>query len=152
MVLLDLKFGVIFNIIMIQFPQKVKYKKLQRTQLKKINKIKPYIQYTKSIPSLITQNTTTLTFRQIEAFRRVLIRKVKTLTNLIIPIVSDLSSTAKPTAMRMGKGKGNFKIWICKLKSGTKIFQFKGPLVKNQIQNLLKTNKFNKLSCTLKFF
>lgn len=137
---------------MIKFPKKTKFKKLQRKQLKKTSKIKSLFSYQKQLPTLFTKNSTILTLKQIEAFRKLLIRKLKLTTKILIPIIPDLALTAKPTAMRMGKGKGNFKEWTCKFKSGTKLFQFKSNISIIGIQKLLKKNKFNKLPCFLKFY
>lgn len=137
---------------MIKFPKRTKFKKLQRKQLKKTNIIKSICLYQKQLPNLITRTSTILQLKQIESFRKVLIRKLKLTNKILIPIIPDLATTAKPTAMRMGKGKGNFKDWTCKLKSGTQLFQFKGNLSTLIIQKLLSKNKFNKLPCKLKFY
>lgn len=137
---------------MIKFPRKTKFKKLQRKQLKKTNKIQSIFLYQKQLPQLITTTSVIIKLKQIEAFRKVLIRKLKLTNRILIPIIPDLATTAKPTAMRMGKGKGNFKEWTCKFKSGTQLFQFKGNLSSLIIQQLLSKNKFNKLPCKLKFY
>ena len=59
-----------------------------------------------------------LTSRQIEATRRVIVRKMKRLGYLWIGVFPDVPITSKPTENRMGKGKGAVSHWVSKIKKG----------------------------------
>ena len=137
---------------MIQFPRRLRYKKIHRKQQKKLNRIITYKTYKYTLPHIITKNSSIITLKQIEAFRKVLIRKLRSTNKILIPIFPDLPTTAKPLAMRMGKGKGNFNEWTCKVKAGLPLFKFKGNISVKQIKKILRFTKFNKFSCRLKFF
>src|SRR6188472_3749474 len=57
-----------------------------------------------------------LTARQIEAARRAITRAMKRTGRVWIRIFPDVPVTAKPTEVRMGKGKGGVEYWACKVK------------------------------------
>jgi large subunit ribosomal protein L16 len=59
-----------------------------------------------------------ITAKQIEATRRVIVRKMKRLGFLWIRIFPDTPVTSKPTENRMGKGKGAVSHWVSKVKKG----------------------------------
>lgn len=129
---------------MLLFPRKLRYKKIHRKQLKKNTRIRSALIFQKSSSRLICNTSSLIKSRQIEATRKSLSRIFKNKSKLYTYIFPDLPLTAKPTAMRMGKGKGNFKEWTCKVKAGTTLFQIKGlsiPAI-NKLINIKKLNKF----------
>jgi large subunit ribosomal protein L16 len=73
-----------------------------------------------------------LTAAQIEAARRVMMRKMKSSAaiknqgKLLVRIFPDIPVTKKPTEVRMGKGKGSLSFWSTKVLSGRILFEFDG--------------------------
>jgi len=64
--------------------------------------------------------------RQIEAARRALTRHMKRSGKVWIRIFPDVPVTAKPTEVRMGKGKGSVDRWVAKVKPGRIMFEIDG--------------------------
>ena len=64
--------------------------------------------------------------RQIEAARRAITRHIKRAGRMWIRIFPDLPISAKPTEVRMGKGKGNPEYWACRVKPGRIMFELDG--------------------------
>jgi large subunit ribosomal protein L16 len=67
-----------------------------------------------------------VTARQIEAARRAITRHMKRQGRVWIRIFPDVPVTAKPTEVRMGKGKGAIEYWACKVKPGRIMFEIDG--------------------------
>ena len=77
-----------------------------------------------------------LTARQIEACRRAITRHMKRSGRVWIRMFPDVPVTAKPTEVRMGKGKGSPEYWMCRVKPGRVMFEVDGvphDLAKNAI-------------------
>jgi len=64
--------------------------------------------------------------RTIEAVRRIITRKFKRMGQIWIRIFPDISVSAKPAEVRMGKGKGSPSFWICRVKKGQILFEMDG--------------------------
>lgn len=64
--------------------------------------------------------------REIEAARRAITRHMKRAGRVWIRIFPDVPVTAKPTEVRMGKGKGSVDYWACKVKPGRVMFEIDG--------------------------
>jgi large subunit ribosomal protein L16 len=67
-----------------------------------------------------------LTAKQIEAARRAITRKLKRKGKLWVKVFPHIPVTAKPTEVRMGKGKGSLSYWCCPLRPGTLVFELDG--------------------------
>jgi large subunit ribosomal protein L16 len=67
-----------------------------------------------------------VTARQIEAARRAITREMKRLGRVWIRVFPDVPVTAKPTEVRMGKGKGSPEFWACRVKPGRIMFELDG--------------------------
>ena len=67
-----------------------------------------------------------VTARQIEAARRAITRHMKRQGRVWIRIFPDTPITAKPTEVRMGKGKGSVDRWAAKVKPGRVMFEIDG--------------------------
>jgi large subunit ribosomal protein L16 len=67
-----------------------------------------------------------VTARQIEAARRAITRQMKRLGRVWIRVFPDVPVTAKPTEVRMGKGKGSPEFWACRIKPGRIMFELDG--------------------------
>jgi len=129
------------------FPQKTKYKKQFKGKLvgntTKGNKI-IYGKY-----AIKVLKETRLTSKQIEASRRIIIRKMKKLGFLWIRIFPNTPITTKPTENRMGKGKGSVSFWIAKVKKGQILYEISGISLENA-KKVLKASS-NKLPVKTKF-
>ena len=88
------------------FPHKIKHKKIHRKQLKKTSRIRSAFTYKKNTIRLITRQSGSIHSKQLEAVRTYLSKKFKIISRFHNGIFPDLPVTSKPTAMRMGKGKG----------------------------------------------
>lgn len=64
--------------------------------------------------------------RQIEAARRAITRHMKRAGRVWIRIFPDLPVSAKPTEVRMGKGKGSIDYWAARVKPGRVMFEIDG--------------------------
>ena len=67
-----------------------------------------------------------ITARQIEAARRAITRHIRRQGRLWIRVFPDVPVTAKPTEVRMGKGKGSVEYWAAKVKPGRMMFEIDG--------------------------
>ena len=73
-----------------------------------------------------------ITSRQIESCRRILVKSLrkskseKTNRKVWIRVFPFLSITKKPSAVRMGKGKGKHSFWACPVKKGQILFEING--------------------------
>ncbi|WP_182084594.1 50S ribosomal protein L16 [Aureimonas sp. ME7] len=67
-----------------------------------------------------------VTARQIEAARRAITRQMKRQGRVWIRIFPDLPVTAKPTEVRMGKGKGAIEYWAARVAPGRIMFEIDG--------------------------
>ncbi|MGP9821960.1 50S ribosomal protein L16 [Salinarimonas sp. NSM] len=67
-----------------------------------------------------------ITARQIEAARRAITRQMKRQGRVWIRVFPDVPVTAKPTEVRMGKGKGSPEYWAARVKPGRIMFEIDG--------------------------
>ena len=67
-----------------------------------------------------------ITARQIEATRRAITRHIKRAGRVWIRVFPDVPVSAKPTEVRMGKGKGSPEYWMCRIKPGRIMFELDG--------------------------
>jgi large subunit ribosomal protein L16 len=67
-----------------------------------------------------------VTARQIEAARRAITRHMKRQGRVWIRVFPDVPVSAKPTEVRMGKGKGSTDYWAAKVKPGRIMFEIDG--------------------------
>lgn len=105
-------------------PNKTKYMKSQRGRLSRTESSFCHLKFGKF--GLIAQESVLLTTRQIEATRQVINRYLKRKGKIWIRVFPDLPVSAKPTEVRMGKGKGAIKTWVCRVRKGKIIFEVDG--------------------------
>lgn len=82
-----------------------------------------------------------ITAKQIEAGRKIIIKKMKKLGFLWVRIFPDTPITKKPTEVRMGKGKGAVSHWVAKIQKGQILYE---------ISSLSKTSAITSLMSGLK--
>ena len=67
-----------------------------------------------------------ITAQHIETIRQTIGRKIRPKGRLWIRAFPHLSVTSKPSEVRMGKGKGNVKFWVCTVKKGQILYEIAG--------------------------
>ena len=105
-------------------PNRTKYTKSQRGRLSRTESAFCHLKFGKF--GLIAQESVLLTTRQIESTRQVINRYLKRKGKIWIRVFPDLPVSAKPTEVRMGKGKGAIKTWVCRIRKGKILFEVDG--------------------------
>nr|YP_010164001.1 ribosomal protein L16 [Thalassiosira nordenskioeldii]QRK25904.1 ribosomal protein L16 [Thalassiosira nordenskioeldii] len=105
-------------------PKKTKYKKVQKGKLSKFNFRSNKLNFGNI--GLKATKSGTISSRQIEAARQAIVRKLDRKGKLWIRVFPATPITAKPTEVRMGKGKGAVSHWSVKISSGTVLFEAYG--------------------------
>lgn len=105
-------------------PKKTKYKKSRKGKLPRLNFKSIDLKFgnigLKAIESGI------ITSRQLESARQAINRKIKRKGKLWLRIFPSIPVTVKPTAVRMGKGKGSVNHWVVKIGAGTILIELCG--------------------------
>jgi len=105
-------------------PRRTKFRKVQKGRLKGVAKGGTQITFGKY--GLKALEAERVTARQIEAARRAITRHMKRAGKVWIRVFPDLPVTAKPTEVRMGKGKGSVEYWAARVKPGKILFELDG--------------------------
>lgn len=103
--------------------KRTKYRKYQKGRVKGVDYRSRISFGTYAIQALVPCR---ITEKQIEACRVAITRKIKRVGNIWIRIFPDIPVSAKPTEVRMGKGKGAIDHWICRVKAGKILFEIDG--------------------------
>jgi large subunit ribosomal protein L16 len=110
---------------MLLSPRNFKYRKQQKG--KSFNKILPSKSFADGLRfgcvGLKALEPGRLTARQIQSVRQCINKKIKKQGRLKVNIFPQTPITKKPVEVRMGKGKGNVDHWVCKVKSGTVLYE-----------------------------
>ena len=117
-------------------PRRSKYKKTKKGTLKKFKFKSNKLEF--GTIGLKATESGIISAKQIEAARQSITRKIERKGKLWIRIFPDLPITAKPTEIRMGKGKGNVKHWAARIAGGAVIFELCG-VTKNTATAAFKT-------------
>ena len=127
-------------------PKKTKYNKSQRGRLSRI--VSSFRLPKNGRYALIAQESILLTAHQIESTRQVINRYLKRKGRIWIHAFPDLPVTSKPTEVRMGKGKGAIKNWVCRVRKGKILFEVDGATD----QKIIEAFKAAKKKLPLKTF
>lgn len=119
-------------------PKKLKFKKIKKGKILKINYKSNKLNY--GFIGLKSIQSGTISARQIEAARQAIMRKIKRIGKLWIRIYPHTPITKKPVEVRMGKGKGSVSYYSSKVPAGTVIFELCG-VNKNTALSAFKTGK-----------
>ena len=119
-------------------PKKLKFKKIKKGKILKINYKSNKLNY--GFIGLKSIQSGTISARQIEAARQAIMRKIKRIGKLWIRIYPHTPITRKPIEVRMGKGKGSVSHYSAKVPAGTIIFELCG-VNKNTALSAFKTGK-----------
>ncbi len=105
-------------------PRRTKFRKVQKGRLRGVAKGGTQLTFGKY--GLKAMQGERITARQIEAARRAITRHMKRAGRVWIRVFPDLPVTAKPTEVRMGKGKGSVEYWAARVKPGRILFELDG--------------------------
>lgn len=109
---------------MLLYPKGSKYKKSRKGKLLKLEFRNNKLKFGRI--ALKAAKSGTITARQIEATRQTIVRRIKRKGKLWIRIFPNNPITAKPTEIRMGKGKGALNHWGIRVRGGTVLFEISG--------------------------
>ena len=129
-------------------PKKIKYKKVRKGKLSKLEFKSNNLQFGEI--GLKAQESGLINARQIEAVRRVITRKIKKKGKVWTRIFPYLPITSKPTESRMGKGKGSVSHWVARVRGGTVLFEICGVPKHTAKEALISCSK--KLSIKTRIF
>nr|YP_006280955.1 ribosomal protein L16 [Helicosporidium sp. ex Simulium jonesi]ACT36181.1 ribosomal protein L16 [Helicosporidium sp. ex Simulium jonesi] len=105
-------------------PKRTKYRKYQKGRIGGIRSNTDHLQFGEfGIKAL---DTVRIPAKTIEALRRVITRKLKRTGQIWVRIFPDIVVTAKPSEVRMGKGKGAPSYWVCRVQKGQILFELNG--------------------------
>lgn len=106
---------------MMMAPRKIKYNKAFR------GKIKGYEYQVSKLAfgniGIKALQSGRISAKQLEAVRKLILKKLKSKTKIWIRIFPYLPVSAKPTEVRMGKGKGSLAYWCFPIHAGRVLFE-----------------------------
>jgi large subunit ribosomal protein L16 len=105
-------------------PRRTKFRKVQKGRNRGV--AKGGTRLTFGAYGLKALQSERITARQIEAARRAITRHMKRAGKVWIRVFPDLPVTAKPTEVRMGKGKGSVEYWAARVQPGRILFEIDG--------------------------
>jgi len=105
-------------------PKKTKFRKQFKGRIHGVSKGATSLDYGEY--GLKAMEPERITARQIEAARRALTRHMKRAGRVWIRVFPDVPVSAKPTEVRMGKGKGAPEYWAARIHPGRIMFEIDG--------------------------
>jgi large subunit ribosomal protein L16 len=109
---------------MLNGPKQTKFKKTKKGKLKKLEFKSNKLIF--GTIGLKAAESGIISYKQLEAARQAITRKIKRKGKVWIRIFPDLPITSKPTGIRMGKGKGELSHWSARVSGGTTLFEICG--------------------------
>lgn len=82
-----------------------------------------------------------LSARQLEAGRRVLRKSLQGSGQMWVRVVADRPVSAKPSEVRMGKGKGAISHYVARVKAGQMIYEVQGVSKEEAFRALERASK-----------
>lgn len=117
-----------------QYPKQTKYKKYHKGKLSKFEYKSNNLIFGEVGLKAIESGT--INFKQIEAARQAITRKIKRKGRVWIRIFPNLPVTKKSTGSRMGKGKGSVSYWVAKVRCGSVLFEVCGINLRSILDGL----------------
>ena len=121
-------------------PKRTKFRKQQKGRAQSVESNQSNLSFGRY--GIRASESGRLRLNTIEAVRRVITRKLKRSGQVWIRIYPDISVSAKPLEVRMGKGKGAPSYWVCRIKAGQLLYEIDGvsPILAKQA-SLLAASK-----------
>ena len=73
----------------------------------------------------------------LEAARQTITRHLQRIGRVWTTVFPDLGVTKRPTQIRMGKGTGVVKYWVCRVRPGKILFELEGVSLKEAQQAII---------------
>lgn len=108
---------------LITAPRTLKFKKWHKFHVRKLNYSKGGSQLLYGSYGLRILKSTRLFWKQIEAARQKISRRLKKKSKILIRVFPNLPVTQKPKEVRMGKGKGAVDHYVVRAEAGRVIFE-----------------------------
>ena len=105
-------------------PKRTKFAKVQKGKIQRIDTTSIDMHF--GSYALKALEPGKITAKQIEAFRKIITRKIKKIGKLWIRIFPNIPISKKPAEVRMGKGKGATDHWACRIATGKVLFELEG--------------------------
>jgi len=121
-------------------PKKVKYRKVQRGNMKGRSKGARTLAF--GSYGLQATEPGWLTAQQIEALRVTISRKIKKVGKLFLRVFPDKPISKKPAETRMGKGKGAPEKWVFVVKRDRIICELGGDIDEALAREILKSANY----------
>ena len=109
-----------------KIPKRTKYKKYHRLNKNLYKNASKSLFLTYGFFGLKSVEGGFITERQIESVRQTINKKIKNQGKLWIRCFANRPITAKPLEVRMGKGKGSVKRWVCAVYPGSLLYEING--------------------------
>jgi large subunit ribosomal protein L16 len=116
--------GTVENNIYVLQPKKVKYKKVKKGKLVRLEFKSNVLKF--GTIGLKAAESGIINSRQIEAARQAIVRKIKKKRQNLDKNISDLPITSKAIGVRMGKGKGPVSHWGARVREVMYYLKFAG--------------------------
>ena len=107
-----------------KIPKRTKFKKYRKNRIKLTAHRTSKLRY--GLFGLKALNSARITAQQIENVRLNIHKGIRPHGKLWICIFPQTPVSSKPAEVRMGKGKGNIKCWVCQVKKGQILFEIDG--------------------------
>ena len=104
-------------------PRETRFRLVHKLGLKKVRDTSSRVKLVWGEHAVKTLNSRRLSAKPLEAARRALSRFLKKMEKLWIRAIPNIPVTAKPTQIRMGKGKGDVDYWTYNVTAGTVLFE-----------------------------
>jgi len=102
-------------------PKSIKYKKVRKGKLHKVNC--KLLKLNHGNLGLQSIESGYITSNQLKAICQYLILNLKRKGKFWLKVFSNIPVTSKPLEVRMGKGKGKVKYWVARVSSGTLLLE-----------------------------
>jgi len=111
--------------IFFTIPSTLKYKKMHKLSLISASNIYNNQNLCFGEYGIMSLEVNYISIKQINAIRKMLLKKIKKTGKLLVRFSPNFCFTAKPAETRMGKGKGNATDWVYPVKVGQILFEIK---------------------------
>ena len=107
-----------------RIPKKTKFRKYRKNNIKRTAQRTSKLRYGSF--GLKSLNSARITAQQIETIRQTIRRGIRPKGKVWIRIFPQIPVSSKPAEVRLGKGKGNIKYWVCPVKKGQILYEIDG--------------------------
>lgn len=106
------------------FPKQTKFKKQFKGRIRGKTIRGSLIQFGQYALKTIEEGR--ITSKQIEAGRKAIVRQMQRMGFIWIRVFPHIPVTAKPSEIRMGKGKGSVSHWVARVQQGQILYEISG--------------------------